>query len=381
MKCLIVVPFFPPQKGVGTIRMASLARYLKSQSIETVVLTNQIQCNPEINLKYYYVELLKDDQSYYTRFNENQRRYNLQFCKVIEEDVPDIVIISGGPFYTFNLAVTAKKYGLPCVLDFRDPWIFEYRGFRSFFTLKNIISKLIELPWERNAVKSASKVVTVTNGWEKKFEKFYLSCRNKFEVIENGYDDYLLSGIELKENNPKDRLRIAAFGKLFYYTEKYSRIFLEAYKEFQSDIELFQVGQIENNTESLLEEYSIEKNNFKSTGFIPYVEGIQELSKADAYLIIDIRKDAIGTKIYDYIFLNKPIIYVGPKNTVIANIVSTFEKGFVCSKSKEVEKVLRMIQHGQKLSNKYDVRKYARSEQNQKWLELLKKLIDDNEST
>ena len=98
MKCLIVVPFFPPQKGVGTIRMASLARYLKSQSIETVVLTNQIQCNPEINLKYYYVELLKDDQSYYTRFNENQRRYNLQFCKVIEEEVPDIVIISGGPF-------------------------------------------------------------------------------------------------------------------------------------------------------------------------------------------------------------------------------------------------------------------------------------------
>lgn len=308
---------------------------------------------------------------------ENQMaafKYCKEFRNICALHHPDITIVSGGPFYTFEIARCAKEIGIPCILDFRDPWLFEYRGARSFFTIKNLASKLIELPWERRTVHAASRVVTVTEGWKQQFVKAYPRSKEKFQVIENGYDDDLLLSVTLEAAPAHEKLTLAAFGKLFYYSPAYSEVFLTAYTKHQEQIDLLQIGPEEPNARSTLSQYGADPARFQSSGFLDYREGIRRLNQADAFLLIDVRKDAIGTKIYDYIYLNKPIVYVGPKNAALARIVSQFENGFVCSSSTEVENALRKLKPGMCLDAHIDVSRYSRSAQNEKWLKVIYEL-------
>ena len=56
-----------------------------------------------------------------------------------------------------------------------------------------------------------------------KFKLFYPFQKNKFKLIENGYND----STNLNRNIGKTNIdfQIGIFGKLFYYSEKYSNIF------------------------------------------------------------------------------------------------------------------------------------------------------------
>ena len=377
MRVLIVAPYFPPYKSVGALRMASLARYLLLHGIETDILTNTVDGEAEIESTYHYVDIKNTGEKYYTRFKRNQMEYCEAFRKVCINRHPDVVIVSGGPFYTFRIAQYAKESGLPCILDFRDPWIFEYRGAKSFFTVKNIISKFIELPWEREAVHAATCVVTVTDGWKAQFEKAYPFSKSKFMVIENGYDDALLQAISLDAPRHSKKITLAAFGKLFYYTQEYSKVFLNAYRKLQDRVDLMQIGQKETESDELLTNCGISLDKLYATGFLNYQEGIKQLNQADAFLLIDSRRNAIGTKIYDYIYLNKPIIYVGPKRTVLAQIISRFENGFVCSNEQETEEALNNIKSGMRLDEHIDISKYSRSAQNQNWIEMICGLVGE----
>ena len=377
MRVLIVAPYFPPYKSVGALRMASLARYLLLHGIETDILTNTVDGEAEIEATYHYVDIKNTGEKYYTRFKRNQMEYCEAFRKVCGNRHPDVVIVSGGPFYTFRIAQYAKESGLPCILDFRDPWIFEYRGAKSFFTVRNLISKFIELPWEREAVHAATCVVTVTDGWKKNFEKAYPFSKSKFMVIENGYDDALLQSISLDAPRHSKKITLAAFGKLFYYTQEYSKVFLNAYRKLQDRVDLMQIGQKETKSDELLTNCGISLDKLYATGFLNYQEGIKQLNQADAFLLIDSRRNAIGTKIYDYIYLNKPIIYVGPKRTVLAQIISRFENGFVCSSEQETEEALNNIKSGMRLDEHIDISKYSRSAQNQNWLEMICGLVGE----
>ena len=139
-----------------------------------------------------------------------------------------------------------------------------------------------------------------------------------------------------------------------------------------------QIGNREDNADALLSESGLSPEVLVTTGFMNYEEGIRRLNRVNAFVIIDVRKSAIGTKIYDYIYLNKPIIYVGPKNTSFAEMVSIFTNGFVCSNSKEVNSTIKMLklQSISTLDAEDKSAAYARSEQNKKWIELLKETIN-----
>lgn len=377
MNVLVVSPFFPPDKTVGALRMASLVRFLANNNVNVFVLTNEKKlATTENKVKQYFVDPLEGNISYFKRFKENQRRYCEAFLQLTKEYDFDAVIVSGGPFYTFDIAIKSKILGIPCVLDFRDPWIFDYRDAKSFFKIKNIIGRLIELQMERRAVHAATKVVTVTPGWVNLFKKFYPFNKTKFCLIENGYDDALLESISLPETHENEKLKIAVFGKTFYYTKKYSEVFISTFKEFFNEIDMLQVGTREKIADDLLQKYNMPPNTLETTGFLNYKDGIKILNTADVFVIIDVRKHAIGTKIYDYIFLNKPIIYVGPKKTAIADIVRKLEHGFVCENSSELTSVFNSLLKSRckKLTNSNKFFEYSRSTQNERWHCLLKEV-------
>lgn len=372
MKLLIVAPAFPPDRRVGAVRMGSLARYLLKKDVSITVITNP-KDSVEIPVsKYIYVDI-QETGRYSKKFACNEQLYLKAFNDEVDSEQYDAVIVSGGPFYTFSIAKASKYKKIPCVLDFRDPWIFDYREAKEFFSPKKLYTKIREIPKERAAVKAASAVVTVTDGWKQDFERYYPGQQGKFYTISNGYDDELLTDLHKADYNNQGKIVIGVFGKLFYYTEQYSKVFLNGVRKFADKVSVLQIGERESEASGLLEACNISSDLIKNTGFLPYKEGMEYLMNADVLMIIDVRTNAIGTKIYDYIFLGKPIVFVGPRKTQFADMIGKISGNYICSTAEEVENTFTDILAGrvQKAGTEVNIKDYARSSQNERWWKLL----------
>lgn len=380
-KFLIVSPAFPPDKTVASQRMASLVRFLISSGEKVVVLTNvkeEGKVQESRDLKYYFVET-DNKKGGFLVFQRNARIYDEAFKKCTETQDFSCTLVTMGPFYTYGIPSLAKKKGLACIVDFRDPWVFDYRDAGSFFKIRNMLGLILKVPMERLCVGAATAVTTVSPGWVKLFRMFYPLKREKFLLIENGYDEDILLSIHREFSNTnvvvKERrnIEIVVFGKLFYYTMKYSKVFVEALSELSEEVALNvkQIGEREDVTDELLNMFGLPRDIIKSTGFLNYSDGVVQLESADVFLIIESRKWAIGTKIYDYIFMGKPVMYVGPKNTTLAQMVEELPNGIVCSAVEEIVEALRHVdQYGKR--NNTQRKDFSRKTQNEKFYTLLR---------
>ena len=70
---------------------------------------------------------------------------------------------------------------------------------------------------------------------------------------------------------------------------------------------------------------------------------MSHLGSADFFVVEDTSPDDVGTKIYDYIYWNKPVVAVVPPEGPLAALVSGFENGFVCTTSDEVRAAVERI--------------------------------------
>jgi glycosyltransferase involved in cell wall biosynthesis len=389
MKILIVSPYYPPDSSVAVVRMASLSRYLVTQGHEVSVMRNRIEKGKDFSnqleipsgVNTYQVDSTTEG-SYFKKFHKDYQNYKKKIDGIFSKENFDVVIISVGPFHTLPLCKYIKnKFKVKCIIDFRDLWVFDIRGFRDFLKIKRLIAKVISYPKERSAIKYADKIITVTEGWKNRMVKFYPSFKSKFNIIHNGYDDILLSDIEVKAEIDNSKIVLGVFGKLSYYSKKYSYKFFESVNmnlREGNNFEILQVGTLEKETMNIMDSINYPKEKFHSTGFIDYKEGMQLLSNARVCILIDIRKAGLGTKIYDYIFLNKPVIYIGKKRTDLANFVNSFENGYVCDTEIEISNAIGNILKNNiyKLGNDVDYKRFGRSVQNAKFSSIIKSLVE-----
>lgn len=383
MKILIVSPFFPPEKTVAVIRISSLVRELLKQGHELTIIRNEYD-QDELHLSDDDIEFNKLKQYKVNvdpsvRFFEASKRYKNVFKKVLDKEKFDLVLITAGPFYTIPLVKIAKtEYNTKCIIDYRDLWVFDIRNIKDFFKPLNIVKKIVYFPIEKANINHANLVVTVTEEWKQILKKVYR--KNKFEVVANGYDDEQLNRVKsLKDNPYPDKFVITVFGKLAYYSVDYGVKFFKALKalsENYPDLLVLHVGLPEKETEKAIEVSGFDKQKYKNTGFIQYTEGIQLLKKSKVNVIIDVRKGAMGTKFYDYIYVNKPIIYFGKKNTQLDNMVKKFENGFSCYDEADLIKVVTKIKeyHISSLTISSQLENYSRSQQNKKYIKLMEKI-------
>ncbi|MGE7689349.1 glycosyltransferase [Lysinibacillus sp. NPDC097214] len=380
MKILIVSPFFPPSATVAIVRISSLVHELLKSGHEITVIRNKYdeQINKLadsdmelINLKTYTVEV---NQS--VRYFEASKRYKDVFRKVMNKEKFDLVFITAGPYYTIPLCKVAKvEYNTKCIIDYRDLWIFDMRSKVEFFKPFNLMKKIVYFPIEWRNIKYADLVVTVTEEWRQILKKVYK--KDKFEVITNGYDDENLKKADSIIEYPyKDKFVIAAFGKLSYYSVEYGIKFFSAMNILSKkypNLLVLHIGLPEKETEEAIMASGFDSEKYINTGFIKYTDGIELLKNTNACVIIDVRKGAMGTKFYDYVFVNKPLIYFGKKNTHLDCLVRGFENGFSCYKENDVVDSINKIKNESlsSLTNTGNAQKYARSKQNKKYIELI----------
>ncbi len=379
MKILIVSPYFLPYLGVGALRMSSFAKYLVEQNDDVTVMKlsdNNYQkemCGTQTvdGIKY-----VKVDFNGKAKYLESVDVFYTALDELLSQNTFDIILCSCGPFYTMTaVEKISQKYSVPFALDYRDLWIYDDREVSGI--LNNLRHKLFKIRYkkfEKSAVQKADIFVTVTPLCLDVMKEKY-SLQNG-HIIYNGYDENAVKDINIASKGQTDNIEICVFGKLSYYSYSLGTLFLTAVKSLIDDgykLSVKHISETENSTQSILNQINFPKQNYVCTGRKSYNEGMRILADSDICAAVISYKRGLGTKIFDYIFVNKPIVAMAPKNGDFDRLLKKFENAYVCQNEQDMKQSVKNILDNSVRVLDDDIKPgiYSREYQNEKYRELI----------
>ena len=187
--CIIVTTYFPPLGGIGVQRVTKLTKYLPENDINPIVITvpswslnnmkdpsmsEELNKELEIHTPFFFDKkriLPGDIAKLFNKFPDNFRPWCKRALNIIKKlrkaKKIDCVFITVKSFSLLSLVKPVKEeLGIPVVLDFRDPFSFNFYNTQKPAKLKEKIIKL-----EREAFKFADVVTTVTPYISEKYKK------------------------------------------------------------------------------------------------------------------------------------------------------------------------------------------------------------------
>lgn len=372
-KVLIVTYYWPPSGGAGVQRWLKFSKYLPESGWDPVILTVdqtyaaypvtdhsltedlpssiRVFTTPATN----YFDIYKKDKSRipsagfannvdntlkgkllrFIRGNffipDPRRGWNKyafkKACELIEQERIRHVVTTSPPHSTQLIGLKIKKRFplIKWVADLRDPWtdIYYYKQFYP-----TVISKAIDLKYEKNVLKRADKIITVGVSLKTLFSAKIKGMERKTEVITNGYDESDFK--EISKIVP-ERFTITYVGTLsdIYPIEG----LIAALKNLQTSEKEYMlrfVGTVSEKTKRLLQS-EIPENCIE---FLPYVihsEAIKYMMGSSLLVLIiplhQSNKSIITGKIFEYLASGKPILCIGPVEGDAAEIIDSCMAG------------------------------------------------------
>jgi len=362
MRVLIIAPYFAPNPEVAAVRMVSLSSQLVSDGHAVTVLClsreSLLRSNKPEELTASVpdgVRTIRFDLDYSTAplvaDFVNGKRFARVLSSLVSPTDYDVVLNTCGPFYPLEAAPSVARWGIPYVLDFRDLGAIEYRpanvltaGAGAIKTaFKKLYGRLI-IRRERRAVNLADRVICVSDIDLEAMDLAY-GLGSKASIATNGFDDTMLGSIVPCGEKPY-ALTAAVFGKFMYYDKDKAAAILEALCEIRSsgvDAGLAHIGKRYDWIPSVIADKGFDPACYTNLGLMEYPIGMAHLGSADFFVVEDTSPDDVGTKIYDYIFWNKPVVAVVPPEGPLAKLLSGFANGFVCKTSDEVRAAVERI--------------------------------------
>ena len=246
---------------------------------------------------------------------KNALAYARRAIHELSADPPDAVLASGPPFFVFVAAMfTARHFGVPLVLDYRDEWTecpFDF-----------VDKSGNDLWWERRCLKSAAAVVFVTQSLRQHALKTFpeLSAERTHH-LPNGWEaqDFGPSSAGRSEDSAAGQrvLTLAHIGNLAGHTPPHA--FLRTLDALvRSDPTWAQRLQVQ-----LIGRRSPEADGairaFAHPGLLQVVDHVSKreasarMQAADALLIISIPEldRSLPSKLIDYVAAGRPVLIFG----------------------------------------------------------------------
>lgn len=365
MRALVIAPYFAPNPEVAAVRMVSLSSQLVADghSVTVLCLSREgllRENSPEeltakvpegvdtirFNIDYSTMPLVAD--------YVNGKRFARALPGLVDPADYDVVLNTCGPYYPLEAAGIISRWGLPYVLDFRDLGAINYRptivsgaskaAGSPKAALKRLYGILLKRR-ERRAVGLADRVICISDIDLRAMRGAYGLPEDKSCVATNGFDDARLGSIVPSGEKPY-ALTAAVFGKFMYYDKDRAAAILEALCEVRGhgiDAGLAHIGKRYDWIPGVIADKGIDPACYTNLGLMEYPVGMSHLGSADFFVVEDTSPDDVGTKIYDYIYWNKPVVAVVPPEGPLAALVSGFENGFVCTTSDEVRAAVERI--------------------------------------
>lgn len=396
MKVLLIAPYYAPYTEVAAIRMISLSKQLVDQGYEVTVYCYSMEMLKSITDEKF-LKATVPEKVHTIPFAVKKSRipafadivYGYRFLDGLKKNIRledyDVALCTLGPYYPLQ-AVPYIAQRLPCMLDFRDlgainirPKLANARKQRSgLLTLAQKLFYAALRARERKAVEKAAAISVVSEIDREMMMKVYHIPAEKMILASNGYDEERLSNLARQKKDPKNIVGFV-FGKFMYYSAERAVSLLKAADSLRRQgypVKIKHIGQRFPWIEENLKKYGISPDSYEECGLMDYEEGMSWLGTADFFVVEDTSPDDVGTKIYDYIYFNRPVLAATPPDIPLAQLVRTFANGYVCSSDEEVEQAMKRIAQDrpEKLDETLDPKRYSRKIQNKKIVDKIAEL-------
>ncbi len=174
---LVLSPYFPPSTLAGVHRARHLAKYLPGHGWRPIVLRvdERLYVEPGDSALASLVPVGLEQVRTGTIPARLARLVGVgdiglrawphlarALDRVIAAEHPDVVFITGSPFYPLLLAPRARRQGVPVVLDFQDPWVSAH-GATMKPGSKAWLAHRLAVGLEPTAVRAAAFITSVSD--------------------------------------------------------------------------------------------------------------------------------------------------------------------------------------------------------------------------
>jgi glycosyltransferase involved in cell wall biosynthesis len=345
-KILVVAFYLYPCSFIGAKRSSYLANFLSNKGMDVTVLKaddenyfNNIDLDLSFNSNIKIINVNNKKKMSYKESITWYFTFKKGIVKLLKKNDFDLLYFSGGPFFYFPLgSYFYRKFGIPYILDFRDIWV---NRFKKELTWKGKIFQCFNEYLEKKSLNNAKLIIHVTGSESDYYKQYYNHInKEKFTIIYNGFDETALEkNIEydnLKIVEKKKHYHIGIFGKFSSYNSEHSLILINAIKELKKSIQItiFHIGINEEDLVQLVMQNNLEEN-FKFLGYKNYIEAMKILDDMDLLILNNRSEYALGTKIFDYLFLNKPILSFTTLSSEIWKLLYRFRNTFIIQNSED----------------------------------------------
>lgn len=348
IKVLILAYDFPPYVSVGGLRPYSWYRYFKQEGIEPVVVTRQWSNRYGNHLDYVapgeYPYTVVEQTKLGTiirspyhpnlanrlmlKYGESRFRWVRKIIsgayellqwffiagpkaglyrsadEYLKNNKVDAIIATGDPFVLFKYASKlSKKYNIPWIADYRDPWSNNYEKSKYRWLYRFYISL------EKKYVRSAAAITTVSEFL--KYKLTQLHPHLPIYILPNGYDPEAIAQAQ-QATPPTDRLRFGFVGTIYDWHPWKSILRVLDKIALMNPEQKFEINYYGVNKENDLKEY-INGDLLRLKNYIQFTRKLvnqhllKQLSNCHV-LFLHNDYSILGTKIFDYIGLQRLIL-------------------------------------------------------------------------
>lgn len=320
-RVLLGAYYFPPMAGVGWMRAAKFAKYLPDAGWQVRVAT--------VDPRYYA------EQSHLLAAQEvapgviDRLAYHawmpLMFIKLVyplfvvlvtwrHRREIDAVVLFGSPFYPFLWTPVLRwLLDVPVVVDFRDGWSSvhaQQSGWRSRWL--NPLRRFIE----RRALRNACAGVFATDVLREQYAMQFPAQARHLVTITNGYDPEDFCTLTATSGKSADHQRLVIAGKFLFYTPEAGRHLIRAVCQ-RPGVRLKYMGEEAAQFRTLVTELNA-GDQVEISDSLSYPEVLGQVSQADLCVVSTASREGLGTKIFDYLALGKPVFALVPPNSELA---------------------------------------------------------------
>ena len=154
---------------------------------------------------------------------------------------------------------------------------------------------------------------------------------------------------------------------------------LQAVSELRKNgynVQVVHIGEKSDDATELVREMKLDSACYEYAGKQNYQNAMKSLSKMQASVVIYNFPEGLGTKVFDYIGMNMPIIYAGLLPSELSQFVSQF-KNVIIADNKETlaAGIKKFINEKVYTLENTPIQTYSREYQNRKYQELIDDVI------
>ena len=263
--------------------------------------------------------------------------------QIIKDNKPDVLYATfpypSNAFVTYYLS---KKFKIPFVIDFRDPWLDDmYVKFPSF------LHKNFHKHFEKKITNAAVKVIVYGEPLKHTLLAKYPKLNGKIEVITNGFDPEDFSNLSPLSKNGK--IRIVYSGAVYVDRRETYKEFLQALKLLSEEdlrkLEVIFVGDKLQWATDLVDEFKLDKT-VSFAGYKNHSDALNYLSSADVALMFLKKGDryALTGKIFEYLGLGLPVMACVEPDGACAELLRSIDHGQGVADPSSAEKMKEVLE-------------------------------------